>query len=77
MEELQQAMNGVKNRKVPGLNRINAELIKYGGILLHLRLLHFFNKIWKENKIPGEWRLAQGISLYKKETEQTQITTEE
>ena len=59
IEELQQAMNGMKSRKAPGLNGINAELIKYGGTLLHLRILHFLNNIWMENKIPKEWRREQ------------------
>lgn len=43
LEELLHALTELKNRKSPGLNGINTELLKYGGILLQLRLLHFLN----------------------------------
>lgn len=45
IEKLEQAMSGMRSRAAPGLNKIYAELIKYGGISLLLRILYFINNI--------------------------------
>jgi hypothetical protein len=66
MEELESAIQGLKNRKVPGLDGINLELFKYGGIPLKLRLLHLLNLSWKYCIIPSAWQKAKIISLFKK-----------
>ena len=66
LEELLQALRESKNRTSPGLNGINIELLKYGGILLQLRLLHFLNMCWKEHSVPKEWLRARVISLFKR-----------
>ena len=47
-------MHDMKSRKAAKLDRINTELIKYGDTLLDIRILHFLNNIWMENKIPKE-----------------------
>ena len=41
-------------------------LLKYGGILLQLRLLRFLNMSWKEHSVPKEWLRARVISLFKR-----------
>lgn len=66
LTEVQEAVKQMKNRKATGLDNINIELIKYGGIMLHLRILHLVNECWKQRKIPEEWQTAEVISLYKK-----------
>jgi hypothetical protein len=47
LEEVTKAIKSMKNRKAPGLNGINVELVKYSGSLFHLKLLHFLNMCWK------------------------------
>ena len=66
LDELNEALRTSKNRKAAGMNNINTELWKYGGIILHLRLLHLFNMCWKQSYIPNDWRAAKVISLFKK-----------
>jgi hypothetical protein len=66
LEEVTKAIKSMKNRKAPGLNGINAELVKYSGFLFHLRLLHFLNMCWKLLQTPKEWSKAKVISIYKK-----------
>jgi len=66
MEELMNAIKTSKNRKATGADQINMELLKYGGLLLHLRILHLINQCWLESKIPATWQTAQIISLFKK-----------
>lgn len=66
LEELTDAFQTTRNRKATGLDGINIELWKYGGIILHLRLLHLYNKCWKYNRVPEEWNTAKVISIFKK-----------
>lgn len=66
LEELQGVLRKAKNRKATGSDGVNTELLKYGGTLLHLRLLHLYNECWQRNKIPKEWKVALVISLFKK-----------
>lgn len=54
-----QAMFSVRNRKEQGLNGISVELIKYEGMLLHLRSLGFFDMVWKGNFIPEGLKLGK------------------
>lgn len=69
LDKLKEAMNSVKNRKSPELNSINPQLINYGDILLDIRILIFLDRVGKERKIPGKWRLASVISCIKKRSQ--------
>lgn len=66
LEELLLTIKLSKNRKASGLDGINMELIKYGGIFLHLRLLTLYNMCWKSHKIPSAWAMSKVVSIYKK-----------
>jgi hypothetical protein len=66
MQELELAIQVLKNRKAPSLDGINLELFKYGGIPLKLRLLHLLNLSWKHCIIPSAWQKAKIIFLFKK-----------
>lgn len=66
LEELQKALKDMKNRKACGPDGINAELLKYGGLLLQFRLLHLYNICWRDCRIPDEWGVSEVISLFKK-----------
>ena len=66
----------MKNRKASGEDKINAELLKNGGMILHLRLLHIINKCWIKREIPERWKVAEVISLLKRATEDNAKTIE-
>lgn len=66
IEELQEALKQLKNRKASGIDKINSELLKYGGMLLQWRLLHIINTCWQKLKIPNTWKVAEVISIFKK-----------
>jgi hypothetical protein len=43
IEELEEALNKLKNRKAPGPDNLNVELFKDGGLYLKQRLLTLLN----------------------------------
>ena len=55
-----------KNGKTPGQNNINSELYKYAPEEFKLRLLQFLNNIYREIRIPNEWRNAVITPIFKK-----------
>ena len=56
-----------KNGKTPEQDNINSELYKYAPEELKLRLLQLLNNIYRENRIPNEWRNAVIIPIFKKD----------
>lgn len=66
ISELRNALMKLKNRKACGPDKINIELLKYGGIVFELRLLHLVNECWRTQDIPSDWHKAEVISLFKK-----------
>jgi len=51
-EEIQVAINTLKNNKASGENKINSELLKARGQDLSLYLFKLIKTIWEEKKIP-------------------------
>jgi hypothetical protein len=47
-----EALSLPKYKKSSGIDEITAELIKYGGLLLKLRVLHLINMCWQTCQIP-------------------------
>ena len=56
MEEVGCAIKKLKNNKAAGSDEISAEMIKAGGELARNKLHLLIAKIWKEDKIPEDWR---------------------
>jgi len=50
-----------KNGETSGQDNINSELYQYAPEEFKLRLLQFLNNIYKENRIPNEWRYNPNI----------------
>ena len=63
--EVRRAISSLKNGKSPGCDGLNNELYKTGEGMVKW-LTKIFNKIWRENKIPSEWRKAIICPIYKK-----------
>jgi len=56
-----------KNCKSPEQDNINSELYKYTPEEFKLKLLQFLNNIYRENRIPNEWRNAVITPIFKKD----------
>ena len=60
-EEIETAAKRLKNNKSPGVDNINAELLKYGPNELHGEMANIFNRIAATGEIPTE--IQQGILI--------------
>lgn len=65
-KDITTALTKTKNRKSPGPDGINNEMLKYGGKKLYEQLTTMLSKILNEGKIPDEWRRSTSILLFKK-----------
>jgi len=65
-EEISTVINGLKNNKSPGEDRLGADLFKYGGEELINEIGKLIRKIWKTEEIPTEWQLAIIYPICKK-----------
>ena len=78
LDEVEKVLKLTKNCKTPGQDNINSELYKYAPEEFKLRLLQFLNNIYRENRIPNEWRNAIITPVFKKKvTDGNPKTTEE
>ena len=52
LDELKEVLKQIKNKKAAGPDEITVELIKYGGLMLELRMLQLLNQCCKREEIP-------------------------
>jgi hypothetical protein len=55
INELEQAIKKLKNNEAPGMDLIQAELVKYAGPEYVKHLYQIMVKIWIDEIIPEEW----------------------
>jgi hypothetical protein len=56
----------MKNGKAAGTSEIVGEMLKAGGSVMERWLVAFLRKVWKEEKIPEDWKEGVVIPLYMK-----------
>ena len=66
MDEFEEALGRGKNQKATRQDGFNAELFKYGGILLKLRLLNSYNICWKRYQVPLGCLVSRVVFIFKK-----------
>lgn len=65
-KEVETAIKCLKNNKSPGEDAIASELLKKGGKRIGGIMHNLILRIWREEKIPSDWRKAIVIPIYKK-----------
>ena len=65
LHEVTGAINNLKNSKSPGPDGIPAELLKYGGTTLLIRLHPLIQRLWQTDDVPQQCKAAWIISIYK------------
>ncbi|EYC04190.1 hypothetical protein Y032_0089g2272 [Ancylostoma ceylanicum] len=66
VEETEDAIRSLKNKKAPGLDEIPAEILKAGGRSMAEQLTRLCNDCWRQAKIPEDWRKGVIDKLPKK-----------
>ena len=66
----------MKDGKAPGQDGIPAEVWKYGGQNLLVKLHELIVQIWQEGEVPQAWKDASIVTIFKRATEQNVATTE-
>ena len=62
----QKGISQLSNGKAPGADAIPAEVYKYGGPVLHQKLVNIFQSIWQQGTVPQNVKDALTIHLYKR-----------
>jgi hypothetical protein len=66
LKEILGIIRNMKNNRAPGEDSIMAELIKYGGRKLWIRIYQLKKRVWETEHMPQEWSTAIICPLYKK-----------
>ena len=66
IEDVEKAVRSLRNNKVPGMNGIQSELIKYGGYRLLNRIYELVRQILEEERIPAEWKETIIVPIHKR-----------
>jgi hypothetical protein len=66
IDEIEQAIKKLRNNKVPGIDLIPAELVKFAGPEYVKHLHQLIAKIWITEIIPEEWNLSIVCPIHKK-----------
>jgi hypothetical protein len=66
LEELKGILKSFKNKKSPGNDGMNTELLKYAPVEIKIRYLNIINICWNMHKIPDEWTREVICSILKK-----------
>lgn len=66
MNEIDEAVESLRDRKAPGSDGLPGELFRYGGCEIRSELWNLICRAWRDGVIPTEWKDANMISIYKK-----------
>jgi len=66
LDEVEENIKKLKNRKANGVDRIPNELLKYGGAGVNEQIHILFNKILEEKVVPNSWTTSITVPIYKK-----------
>jgi hypothetical protein len=66
LEEVNGAIVGLKNNKAPGMDGIQAELIKKGGSALSRHIHQLIADVWEKEVMPYEWSMGIICPVHKK-----------
>ena len=63
--EVKMVIKELKRRKSPGIDQIQAELIRAGGRKIHSELHKLINPAWNKEELPKDWKQLITVPNYK------------
>jgi len=66
IEDVKEAIRNLKNNEAAGTDGLHPDLIKYRGNKLLNRIYELVRQIWKEERIPEEWKETIIVHIHKR-----------
>jgi hypothetical protein len=63
--EFEMAIEKIKRHKSPGIDQLQAELIKTGGKTIRSEIHKLINSDWNKEELPEEWKESIILPAYK------------
>jgi len=76
-ENVEKAINSLKNRKAAGSDNITNEMLKYGGPMNQREITTFLKKVLYTRVTPQEWKTSIIIYILRRDRRKIQTTTGE
>ena len=66
VEEVREAMSGMKSNKAPGVSKVSIDMLREGGEECLFWMLDLLKVVWDKEKIPEDWRKSLIAPIFKK-----------
>ena len=66
VEQMREAMSGMKSNKAPGVSEVSIDMLKAGGEEYLIWMSDLLKAVWNKEKIPGDWRKSLIVPIFKK-----------
>ena len=66
VEQMREAMTGMKSNKAPGVSEVSIDMLKAGGKECLIWMSDLLKAVWDKEKIPGDWRKSLIVPIFKK-----------
>ena len=66
VEEVREAMSGMKSNKAPGFSEVSIDMLRAGGKECLIWMSDLLKAVWDKEKIPENWRKSLIVPIFKK-----------
>ena len=66
VDEVREAMSGMKSDKAPGVSEVSIDMLRAGGEECLIWILDLLKAVWDKEQIPEDWRKSLIVPIFKK-----------